>query len=367
MTTVQTTPAPARAAAFDGAMRATIFHAPGHVTVEDRPRPVPGPGEVRLRVGGASLCASDVRVYRGEKHATAGVIPGHEVAGVVDAVGSGVSGISEGDRVIVCPIVACGSCRFCITGRRNRCIARKTLGYDLDGGFAEQLLVPAEIVSQGHVMKIPDVLTLDVAALTEPSACVLASLDLSGVVAGSSMAIVGAGPMGLLHLLLGRAAGAGPIIVSEPTPERRAIATRWGADIVLDPARDDVAGAVKDATDGYGADAVIVSVGIAELVPGALDLVRKQGAINLFAGFPPGSSIPFDPNVLHYGEINLTGSQNATTDQYRRTVALLPSVPHIDEVVTNVYDIEHAPEAYASRLAMSGLKSLVQFAGVDSA
>src|SRR5690606_426188 len=110
------------------------------------------------------------------------------------------------------------------------------------------------------------------------------SLDLCGVVAGSSMAIVGAGPMGLLHLLLGRAAGAGPIIVSEPTPERREIAKRWGADLVLDPATEDVAAAVKGATDGYGADAVIVSVGIAELVPPALDLVRKQGAINLFAG-----------------------------------------------------------------------------------
>src|SRR5690606_1289514 len=96
MTTAQATPATARATAADGSMRATIFHGPGNVTVESRPRPVPGPGEVRLRVGGASLCASDVRVYRGEKHASPGVIPGHEVAGVVDAVGSGVTGIAEG-------------------------------------------------------------------------------------------------------------------------------------------------------------------------------------------------------------------------------------------------------------------------------
>ena len=119
-------------------------------------------------------------------------------------------------------------------------------------------------------------------------------------------------------------------------------------------------------TEGYGADAVIVSVGVAELVPPALELVRKQGAVNLFAGFPPGSAIPFDPNLVHYGEIILTGSQNATTDEYRRTVELLPNVPHIDEVVTNRYDVEHGPEAYVSRLAMDGLKSLVQFPGVDA-
>lgn len=348
-------------------MRATVFHAPGLVTVEDRPTPSPGPGEIRLRVGATSLCASDVRVYKGEKHALAGVIPGHEIAGVIDGVGEGVDHLAEGQRVVLCPIIACERCRFCLVGRRNRCLNRQTLGYDLDGGFAEHLLVPESLVRTGHVLPIPDILPLDVAALVEPSACVLASLDLCGVGAGTSMAIVGAGPMGLLHLLLGRAAGAGPIVVSEPNPARREIAARWGADIVLDPTTEDATAAVMGVTSGYGADAVIVSVGAAELVPPALELVRKQGAVNLFAGFPPGSSIPFDPNLVHYGEIILTGSQNATTDQYRRTVALLPSVAHIDEVVTNRYDVEHAPEAYASRLSMDGLKSLVHFAGVDDA
>ena len=346
-------------------MRATIFHAPGELTVEDRALPEPGPGEVLLRVGAASLCASDVRVYRGEKYARPGVIPGHEIAGVVGAVGAGVDGVAGGDRAVVCPVVACGHCRFCLVGRRNRCVDRRTLGYDLDGGFAQQLLIPAELVRLGHVLRIPDGLPLDIAALTEPCACVLASLDLCQVGAGGSLAIIGAGPMGLLHLLLARAAGAGPIIVSEPVAGRRAIAEHWGADLVLDPEADDVAEAVRGATDGYGADAVVLTVGAVDLVPPSLELARKQGVVNLFAGFPPGQSVPFDPNLVHYGEIVLSGSQNATTDQYRRTLALLHSVPHIDEVVTNRYDIEHAPEAYSSRLAMDGLKSLVEFPGVD--
>ena len=346
-------------------MRATVFHAPGQIAVEDRPVPDPGPGEVRLSVGAASLCASDVRVYRGEKSARAGVIPGHEIAGVVEALGEGVDGVAEGDRVIVCPVIACGHCRFCLVGRRNRCRHRRTLGYDVDGGFAQRLLVPEELVRLGHVLPVPDRLALDIAALAEPAACTLASLELCEVTAGSSLAIVGAGPMGLLHVLLARAAGAGAIIVSEPLPERRAIAQRWGADLVLDPAADDVEQAVRDATGGYGADAVVLSVGAADLVPPALALARPQGVVNLFAGFPPDQSVPFDPNLVHYGEVVLSGSQNATTDQYRRTLALLPSVPHIDELVTNRYDIEHAPEAYSSRLAMDGLKSLVEFPGVD--
>ena len=346
-------------------MRATIFEEPGKVSVQDRPTPEASTGEVRLRVGAASLCASDVRVYRGEKSARAGVIPGHEIAGVVDQIGSGVTGLAEGDRVILCPIVSCGHCRFCQTGKRNRCINRRTLGYDIDGGFAESLLVPAAIVGRGQVFPIPDALPLDVAALTEPAACVTASLELCRTQVGDSLFIIGAGPMGLLHVLLGRAAGAAPIIVSEPLAERRETARRWGADLVLDPADDDVGAAVKDATGGYGADAVVLSVGVPELVVPALEAVRPQGVVNMFAGFPPGKPVPFDPNHVHYGEVVLTGSQNATSDQYRRTVALLPHVAHIDELVTNRYHIEDAPQAYASRLAMEGLKSLVEFPGVD--
>ncbi len=304
-------------------------------------------------------------MYRGEKYAKPGVTPGHEIAGVVDAVGEGVEGIQEGDRVVICPMVTCGKCRFCIVGRQNRCEQRKTMGYDLDGGFAEMLLVPAQIVQVGHVLPVPAGLPLDIAALTEPAACTLSSLDLCGIVAGSSLAIMGAGPMGLLHVIMGRAAGAGPIIVSEPVAERREIAKRWGADVVIDPTTQDAAAIVKDATGGTGADAVVLTIGSHDAVVPAIDLVRKQGTINMFAGFPPNKTVPFDPNIIHYGEINLTGSQNATTDQYRRTLNMLSHVPHIDEVVTNRYDIEHGPEAYSSRLSMSGLKSLVQFAGVD--
>ena len=347
-------------------MRATIFEAPGQVSVTDKPLPAPALGEVRLRVGAASLCASDVRVYRGEKYALPGVTPGHEIAGVVDAVGDGVTHLSEGQRVVVCPIVSCGRCRFCLVGRRNRCVNRQTLGYDLDGGFAEYVLIPSELVAQGHVLPIPDGLPLDIAALTEPAACVLNSLDLCEVVAGSSLAIVGAGPMGLLHVIMGRAAGAGPIIVSEPVAERRETARRWGADLVIDPNAEDARAAVLAATDGYGADAVVVTVGVHAAVAPSLDLVRKQGVVNLFAGFPQHQTVPFDPNLVHYGEIILSGSQNATTDQYRRTIALLGQVPHIDEVVTNRYGIEDAPQAYQSRLAMEGLKSLVEFPGVDN-
>ncbi len=346
-------------------MRATIFHRPGQVSVEERATRQPAPGELRLRIAAAALCASDVRVYRGEKYALPGVVPGHELAGVVDAVGEGVDDYAAGDRVVICPIIACGRCRFCARGRRNRCASRRTLGYDLDGGFAEQMTVPRELVELGHVLRVPPSLPLEVAAIAEPVACTLNSLDLLGVRPGSSLAILGAGPMGLLHLLIGRASGAAPIVVSEPVAERREIAKRWGADIVVDPESEDLEASVRAQTDGYGADAVAVSVGVARLATQALQIASRQGVVNLFAGFPPGATIPLDLNALHYAEIVLSGSQNATTEQYRRAVALLSSLPQVGELITHRYGIEQAPEAYASRLQLSGLKSLVEFPGVD--
>ena len=246
-------------------MRALIFHAPRRIVVEQRDDPVPGPGEVILRTDAAGICASDLRVFRGEKHAAAGVIPGHEITGAVAAVGAGVDGVALGDRVAVYPIVACGRCDFCRRGLRNRCQSRRTLGYDLDGGIAEYVRVPAPIVGQGQLMPIPDGVPAERAAMTEPTACVLNSLESCRFRAGASVAIIGAGPMGLSHIILARALGAGPVVVAEPVASRRAVAAELGATAVCggDPA--EIKQAVFDATRGAGAEVVIVSVGLGGL------------------------------------------------------------------------------------------------------
>src|SRR5688572_4959208 len=148
-------------------MKALVFHEPGRVSIEQRSEPQPGPRDILLRVGAASICASDIRVYRGEKKARAGVIPGHETAGVIAAVGGDVTEFRPGDRVVVCPIVADGSCYFCLQGKRNRCLNRITLGYEEDGGLAEYMLIPDRLLDLGHVFRVPDDLPLSRAALTE--------------------------------------------------------------------------------------------------------------------------------------------------------------------------------------------------------
>lgn len=340
-------------------MKACIFHEPGRISVEDVPEPRPGPGELLLRVGAAAICHSDIRVYRGLKKASPGVIPGHETAGVVVEAGEGVSQFRPGNRVAVCPILACGHCRFCLQGKRNRCLSRRTLGYEENGGLAEYMLVPRELLALGHVFPVPEGLSLERAALMEPLACVLNSLETCRVVPGSSLLVVGAGPMGLLHLMLGRVMGAGPVIVSEPDAERRDYAHRFGASLVLDPGDGNVGEAVVEATGGLGADAVVVTAGLPEVLEPSLELVRLQGSLSLFGGFPPGTSVPLDPNVIHYRELVLTGSQNATTDQYRRALRLLPLMPEVEQLTTHRYPIEDAVKTYESRLAGEGLKSMV--------
>ena len=340
-------------------MRALIFDRPGEIRVDDLPAPQPGPGEVVVEVGAASVCASDLRVYRGEKYAKPGVVPGHEFAGQVVALGSGVSELELGDGVAVYPIISCGGCEFCRRGLRNRCIARQTLGYDENGGLAEQVLLPASLVAQGHAVKLADGADWGRAALTEPTACVLNSLESCRFRAGASVAILGAGPMGLLHIALARALGAGAIVVAEPVNVRRQASAEIGASHVCSGDPDELRTTVEEATGGSGCDIVIVSVGMNGLTETALQVAGRQSSVNLFAGFPPESSAVVDVNDLHYREVSLTGTQNATPDQFRRTAALLPTLDAVDRIVSHRFTLSEADQSYTSRADPSVLKTAV--------
>jgi L-iditol 2-dehydrogenase len=342
-------------------VKACVFHGPGDVRVETRPDPSPGPGELLLRMEATGLCHSDIRVYKGEKKARLGVIPGHENVGAIAALGEGVEGFAVGQRVALCPIIACGRCFFCLRGSRNRCPERVTLGYEEDGGLAEYLRVPAPILALGHAFAVPDGLPSDLATLTEPLACVLNSLEACRLAAGGSLLLLGAGPMGLLHLLLARALGVATVVVSEVNEARLERARRFGATLAVDPQRKDVREATLDLTSGLGADAVVVTTGVASLVEPALAAVRKQGTVSLFGGFPPDSAFPLDPNAIHYGEVSLTGTQNATSDQYRRALQLLTVMPQAAQINTHRFDIDEGTRAYETRLGMDGLKTLVIF------
>jgi L-iditol 2-dehydrogenase len=346
-------------------MKALVFHEPHRIAVEDVADVSPGPRELVVDVAAAAICHSDIRVYLGQKHAKAGVIPGHELAGVVSAIGAGVDDFARGDRVVICPIVACGKCVFCVSGRQHRCVERKTLGYDENGGLAERVLIPAQLRAVGHVLRAPEGLSLQRACFTEPLACVLNSLDTCQIGAGSSLAVIGAGPMGLYHVLLARKLGAGAIVVMELDEVRAEWARRLGATEVIDPRSGDALAAVQRHTQGLGAEAVVITAGLAGVLEQALAMARPQAFVSLFAGFPPNTRVDFDVNVVHYKEIRLTGSQNASPDQYRRILELLPYLPDVDELATHRFSLADAAQAYEVRLRNEGLKSMVVVDGAS--
>lgn len=337
-------------------MRALRFYEPLRVAVVEVPEPRPGPGEVLLKVHATGLCNSDVRVYVGEKKAVPGVIPGHEITGEVAALGAGAQA-EIGATVALCPILCCGRCSFCREGFRNRCPARKTLGYDLDGGIAEYVCVPAPLVAMGQLLPLDPATPAERRALLEPFACVLNSIEAIGVRPGAPVAVVGGGPMGLMHVVAARAYGAGPILVVEPEPARQSVAVQLGADAVAHP--DDAAELGMALTAGEGFPAVAMALGFAEALPTALALVRRLGTVNLFAGFPPGSRHELDLNRVHYDEIRLLGTQNAPFAIYQRAAQLLPRLRDLDRLITNRYRLDDAADAYAARLERVGLKSTV--------
>jgi L-iditol 2-dehydrogenase len=332
-------------------MKAVVFHGPGRMGIETVADPVPEAGGLVIRVKAAAVCGTDIRIYKGIK--TRGVrmpsVLGHEFSGVIEDTG-GDPAWFQGQRVAVCPALACGRCAACREGASNICEKLAAYGYEIDGGFAEFLHVPKAFVAAGNVIPLPDRLSFEEAALAEPLACVINGQALMGVQPGEHVAVLGAGPIGLLHVLLARTKGAGRITAVQRSEERREAALAMGADAALGP---------EDAA-GLRVDAAIVAVGSAELANLAARIVRPRGRINLFAGFPAGELPDFDLNAVHYGEHHVTGAFGLTLAQFGEALQLIASgnVPAA-RLVTHRVPLDRAMEAFALAGTGQALKAVI--------
>jgi L-iditol 2-dehydrogenase len=283
-------------------------------------------GDLLIKVKAATVCGTDIRILRGKK--TAGIrypsILGHEFSGEIVDTG-GHKQFSVGQAVCVCPQFACGHCDYCKRGAENLCTNMTAMGYEIDGAFAEYVRIPARGVETGNVFSIPEGMSFETAALAEPLACVMNGQERVGVAMGDTVAILGAGPIGILHIKLARFAGARKIIVSEPSEARRAVALQEGADIVVDPTKENLEAIVRDATAGLGADVAIVAIGVPSLANDAIRLVRNRGRVSLFAGFNKGTQAELDVNAIHYNEVIVTGAFGLTRILFERTLSLIAS------------------------------------------
>lgn len=304
-------------------MQAAVFRGPGQIALEEVDDPTPGPHDVILEVGANTVCGTDVKIFRGDKPVEPPAILGHEVAGRVAACGPQARGYEEGQLVGVAPVIGCGDCYCCLRERTNVCPNQSILGYDITGGLSQYVRIPGRAVRSGHLVAVGSDVRPEELALAEPLSCCINGQGAARVAEDDSILVLGAGPIGLLHVQLALLAGARIVIVSDPLPARRDWAVEFGAGAVVDPAGEDLASVVEDATDGLGVDVALVCAPLPRLVDDAIGLVRTGGRVNIFAGMPSPGEATINANQVHYNELEVTGTANSTARHYRAAVELI--------------------------------------------
>jgi L-iditol 2-dehydrogenase len=325
-------------------MRAAVYHGGGRLSVEERPDPTAGPGELVVRVRACGLCGSDLMAWYQDPRAP--VVLGHEPVGEVVEAGEGVD-IPLGQRVFVHHHVPCFTCRLCRAGRHTLCPTFRATRID-PGGLAELVRVPAPNVA-ADVLPLPPGLPDWAATLIEPLACVIRGQRAAAVGPGTRVAVVGAGAMGLLEVAAALAAGAGPLVALEPRPERRAAARAAGA-VAPETAGPE---AVRDALGGELADAVFVCTSKPEAIAGALALAGPGGVVQLFAPTPPGELVGLDLGGVFFREVTLQSTYSAGPFDTRDALALLLA-GGVDAGALISHRVPLAEVEEAFRLARSG-------------
>ncbi|HEU5012705.1 MAG TPA: galactitol-1-phosphate 5-dehydrogenase [Roseiflexaceae bacterium] len=299
-------------------MKALVYQGPWEMPVCDIEPPTPQPDEVIVKVQAVGVCGSDVHGYTGSTgRRFPGIAMGHEFCGTITAVGENVSDYHVGDAVIVDPMLTCGECIMCRAGRSNVCVNRTMIGMHQHGAYAEAVRAP-----QRQLHRKPDDLSWDHAALAEPLAVALHAVNQTPFQLGESVVIVGAGPIGLLALAAARLKGAGTVMITDQSPHRLELARQLGADVAINVARQDAIAAVKEATNGLGADAAIEAVGISPTVQQALAATRIGGNVTWIGNSAPEISLNMQSVVTR--EITIRGVY-AFTQEFGQAINLLQS------------------------------------------
>ncbi|MEY2400152.1 MAG: L-iditol 2-dehydrogenase [Ilumatobacteraceae bacterium] len=296
-------------------MKAARFYAPGDIRLEEVPDPEPGPGDVVIRVRNCSTCGTDVKISR---HGHQNIHPprtmGHEIAGEIVEIGDDVDGWETGDRVQVIAAIPCGICADCRAGRLTVCPNQTSMGYDFDGAFATYCRVPAKVLAVNGLNRIPENVSFAEASVAEPLACVINGQQLARVGDGDDVVILGAGPIGCLHVRVARAAGARRVFLIDLNEDRLAEAQRLvQPDAVITSSSADPVERILELTDGRGVDVAITATAAGAAQEQALLMLARQGRLSLFGGLPKDKpTITLDSNVVHYRELTLVGANGSS-------------------------------------------------------
>lgn len=343
-------------------MKAVVFYGENDLRYEELPTPQAESGGVVVKVKACSLCGSDLRTIR---HGHAAIheprVLGHETVGVITQTGSDVTQYKVGDRVAITPGIGCGECVYCRSGFQNMCYERKTISQHYNGGFAEYVAVPESAVRAGNLNVIPDGVGFIEASLAEPLACVLNGQEDLGIRAGDTVAVIGAGPIGILHGMKARAAGASRVILINRSPGRLEQAKQFAFDAYVDLSVQDGVEAVKELTEGKGADAVIIAAGSEDALSSGIKMVSKMGKVCMFAGLPKSiSEVSVDINYMHYRQISLHGAFSSAPRHNRLAIELIADKKmQPQKLVTHIVSLEKMLEGVEAAENRSALRVVV--------
>ena len=339
-------------------MLAAMFYGPMDVRLEERPIPLPGEGEVLIQVAAATTCGTDVKTFRRGHPLLFQQVPagfGHEVAGVIAAIGKDVTGFHEGDSVVAANSAPCQYCFYCRRGRYSLC---ENLLF-LNGAYAEYLLVPERIVRQ-NLYKLEPGTSFVAAAMTEPLACALHGIEASDIHPGDTVVVIGAGPLGLLLAAIAKLHGA-YVVITGRGAQRLSLAHYYGADVVIDAnamSSQEQEAVVRSHTDEQrGADVVIEAVGSPETWALAARIARHGGLVNFFGGCPSGTEVSLDTRSVHYGELTAKGIFHHTPVLFQQALELITDHRiDVEGLITARFPLAFTLDVFDMLLRKQGIK-----------
>jgi L-iditol 2-dehydrogenase len=348
-------------------MKAAYLIGPETFQLRDVEEPQPPPDGLVLDVKACGVCGSDLRRWK-EGPGPEPVIAGHEIAGVVSAVGDNVRDYRAGEQLAVAPDIHCGKCYYCQRNLYNLCDQLHFLGITAGypGGFTEKMILTREVLDLGVVHRMPAGMPFSWGALAEPCSSVLASHDRACTNLNDTVLILGAGPIGCLHIAVAQARGA-RVILSEPSPIRREMAGAFRPDLIIDPFQEDLVEQVKQFTNGLGADIAVCANPIAATQAQAVNAVRKRGKVILFGGLPKANpDTVLDGNRIHYQEIEVVGAFSYHPSFHELAIQVIHQglVP-AETVITQVLPLQEIERAFQAAACGEALKVMIVPSGED--
>lgn len=339
-------------------MKVARYYSKDDVRIEEMPVPVPGPGDILVRVTVCGICGSDVMAWYADKKAP--TVLGHEPAGVVEAVGAGVTAFKPGHRVFMHHHVPCFVCHYCRRGLYSLCNTFRETHLD-PGGFAEYVRAPALNVER-DVLTLPDDMSDETASFIEPLGTVIHAVTRARLQPGDSVAIIGSGPMGLLFTQLVRLWGGLRLTVLDKLDWRLSFASRFGAERTVNIEREDAATVVRAMNDGRGADIVFICAHTLEASKLGVQLAARGGTVLIFAPPPPDERLAFSPTTVMFSELSIIGSYSTVPGETRLALELLRDGRiRVEEMITHRLPLQDLKLGLdMTREAQKSLKVLIE-------